>query len=125
MSVELLTPILYNYIMLENRKNPRFQASAHARIRGVLEGENILKDLSITGCCLECTVITDLQSNVPYQIEIEPEKASQIGKFELTVERRWIHSGDYSSEIGFFVTASPRGKQFQRYVDYLAYRNSH
>ena len=110
--------------MLENRRNPRYQAFAHARIPGVLDGENVLKDLSITGCCVECTVITDIQTGVKYQIEIEPEKASQIGKFELTVERMWIHSGDYSSEIGFFVSASPKGRRFQRYVDYLAYRNS-
>ena len=111
--------------MLENRQNPRYQASAHARIPGVLEGEVVLKDLSITGCCVECTVITDIQSNVQYEIEIEPEKASKIGKFELIVERKWIHGGDYSSEIGFFITASPKGRHFQRYVDYLAYRSSH
>ena len=110
--------------MLENRKSPRYRAFAHVRIPGVLEGENVLKDLSVTGCCVECTVISDLQPGIQYIIEIEPEKVSQIGRFELTVERKWVHSGDYSSEIGFSVTASPKGRQFQRYVDYLSYRSS-
>ena len=111
--------------MLENRKNPRYQSLAHAKIPGLLGGEIILKDLSVTGCCVECTVVTDIQPDIRYQIEIIPEKTSRIGNFELTVERKWIRNGDYSSEIGFFILASPKGRHFQRYVDYLSYRSSH
>jgi hypothetical protein len=111
--------------MPENRKNPRYRSLAHARIPKVLEGENILKDLSVTGCCVESTVIVDIQPDIHYQLEIIPEKTSHIGNFELTVERKWIRSGDYSSEIGFFIVASPKGRQFQRYVDYLSYRSTH
>ena len=91
------------------------------RIPGFSGGENILKDISVTGCCVECTVVSDLPST-QYQIEIEPEEASNIGKFALMVERKWTQSGDYSTEIGFFIIASPKGRQFQRYVDYLTYR---
>jgi hypothetical protein len=83
--------------MLENRKNPRYQSLAHARIPKVLEGENILKDISVAGCCIESTVIVDIQPDIQYQIEIIPEKGSHIGSFELTVERKCIRSVDYSS----------------------------
>jgi hypothetical protein len=110
--------------MLENRKNPRYRTLARARIPGLLEGENLLKDLSITGCCVECTVHTDIQPGSHYQLEIVPEAASRIGNFQLLVERMWLHSGGYSSDVGFRIVASPKGKQFQRYVDYLSYRST-
>jgi hypothetical protein len=108
----------------ENRKNTRYRTLAQVRIPGVLEGESLLKDLSITGCCVECTVFVDIKPNVHYQLEIEPESAANIGNFQLVVESKWIRSGNYSSEIGFNIVASPKGKLFQRYVDYLEYRAS-
>jgi hypothetical protein len=110
--------------MAENRKNNRYRTLAHAHILGVLEGENLLKDLSVTGCCVECTFYLDAERGKEYKLEIEPESASKIGKFELLVEIKWIRSGSYTSEVGFSITASPKGKTFQRYVDYLAWRHS-
>jgi hypothetical protein len=98
---------------------------ARARISGILEGENILKDISITGCCVECTVNAKIQTDTEYQLVIQPEKASRIGNFQLMVEQKWMRNEGYATEIGFIITASPKGKQFQRYVDYLAYRSSH
>jgi hypothetical protein len=118
-------PVLFghNVGMLENRKNPRYRTLARARIAGILEGDNLLKDLSITGCCVECTIYADIQPGLQYQLIIEPESAANIKDFELAVERMWIRSGGYSTEVGFGVVASPKNtKQFQRYVDYLAYR---
>ena len=109
--------------MPENRKTPRFQSIAHVRIPGLSGGENVLKDISITGCCVECVAAADVQPDTQYHIEIQPEKVSNIGKFELTVESKWIQNGEQSTEIGFFILASPKGRQFQHYVDYLAYRS--
>lgn len=110
--------------MLELRKNPRYRTLAHARIPGVLEGEILLKDISITGCCLESTITAEIPINTQYEIEIMPEKISHIRNFYLIVERKWLRNDDYTTEMGFLIVASPKGKQFQRYVDYLAYRNS-
>jgi hypothetical protein len=110
--------------MLENRKNHRYRTLAHARIPGVLGGENLLKDLSITGCCVECTSCADIKPENQYQIEILPESAANIGSFALTVQSKWVRSGGYASEVGFAIVASPKGKLFQRYVDYLGYRAS-
>ena len=109
--------------MPDNRKTPRFQSLAHVRFPRLSGGEIILKDLSITGCCVECTDATIVQPDTEYHIEVQPETVSNIGKFELTVMCKWIQSSENSAEIGFFVTASPKGKHFQRYVDYLAYRS--
>jgi hypothetical protein len=109
--------------MFIKRKDVRYPSIAHARIPEIFQGEGLLKDLSVTGCCIEYTVYTDVKCNTPYTIEIIPEKAAKIGKFELTAECRWIHAGGYSCDIGFAITASPKGKLFQRYVDYLTWRS--
>lgn len=110
--------------MVENRKNPRYKSCAHVRIPGFSGGENILKDISITGCCMECAGSVDLQDGAQYEIEILPEKASDIGEFELMVERKWVQTSDHVTQVGFAILASPRGSKFQNYVDYLAYRHN-
>ncbi|MDR2952277.1 MAG: PilZ domain-containing protein [Treponema sp.] len=107
----------------ELRKSQRYRTIAHARISDVLEGENLVKNLSITGCCLECTAVCDIKQNEKYKIVIHPETASGVSEFEIQTECRWIRAGDYSCEIGFQITASPKGKNFQRYVDYLTYHS--
>jgi hypothetical protein len=96
-----------------------------ARIAGILESDVLLKNLSITGCCLECTAYYDnIKANETYKIEVEPEISSNIENFELEAECRWVRNGDYFCEFGFQVTASPRGKKFQSYVDYLVYHST-
>jgi hypothetical protein len=117
--------------MIENRKNPRYRTLARAKIssvggksasHGANEGETLLKDLSITGCCVECTVYPDVKTGEKYTIDIIPETAAGLGHFTLVAESKWIHLMGYSCEIGFSVLESPKGKEFQRYVDYLAWR---
>jgi hypothetical protein len=110
--------------MAENRKTLRYQTLARARIEGAAEGETLLKDLSITGCCVECTMYVDVKPNVQYRINVMPESAANIGEFELLVESKWVRTGGYSCEIGFSILASPKGRLFQRYVDYLSWRSS-
>ncbi|MCL2832491.1 MAG: PilZ domain-containing protein [Treponema sp.] len=109
-------------MLSENRKNKRYRSIAKAKINGADYGEILLKDLSITGCCLESTVYIDMNPNARYKIEIIPEATAGIGKFELIAESKWIHGDGYSTEFGFSILESPKGKLFQRYVDYLAWR---
>jgi len=110
--------------MPENRQNNRFTGQAHAHIASVLESKSVLKNLSITGCCVEGSACVEMVPGTTYQMEIIPEQNSKIEKFTLEVEFKWLRvTGDYS-EIGFNVIASPKGKHFQRYVDYLTYRSS-
>ena len=112
--------------MLEKRKNPRYGVMSHAKIPGILEGKNLLKDISITGCRVACKSAKNVKTGEKYQIEIEPEKGSHISKFQLEAECKWIQSEGDSTELGFDIISSPKGKQFQSYVDYLEYlsRNS-
>ena len=107
---------------LEKRKNLRYQSLANARIEGLDSGEILLKDLSIIGCRLTCPLRVDVKSGGRYEVEIIPEEVSGIGKFTITAESKWSHNSENSTEFGFAILESPKGKQFQRYVDYLAWR---
>ena len=98
---------------------------AHAQISGAAEGKCLLRNISITGCCVECNDAADIQPNTQYQLTIMPEGVSHIGSFQLEVECKWVRNDRYAVELGFAITASPKGKKFQRYVDYLAYRHFH
>ncbi|MDR1862477.1 MAG: PilZ domain-containing protein [Treponema sp.] len=108
--------------MNEKRKNTRYHAFAHAKIEGIPGEEILLKDLSITGCCVESTTHLEIKLNSRYKIAILPEVASGIGDFDVLAESKWSRTRDYSCEIGFAILESPKGRLFQRYVDYLSWR---
>jgi hypothetical protein len=108
--------------MFVNRKNARYPTLARALVPAVFDGEALLKDLSITGCCVEYTMFVDVRPDIPYTLKVIPDSAAKIAPFELQVESRWVRSGGYSCEIGFTISESPKGRDFQRYVDYLAWR---
>jgi len=109
--------------MSENRRSPRYRTIARVQFPRVPGGEGLLKNISITGCCVEYTDTVDIQPLVQYQLMIKPEKEAHIGAFELTVECKWVRNDSQGIELGFVIIASPKGKQFQYYVDYLAYRH--
>jgi hypothetical protein len=110
--------------MFQQRKDLRYRTLAKAQMAGIFEGDALLRDISITGCCIECTMQVDISPNFQYKLEIIPENAAKIGKFELLVESRWVRHGKYACEVGFSIVESPKGKLFDRYVDYLAWRSS-
>jgi hypothetical protein len=108
--------------MFEKRKSARYPALARALITDIFDGEALLKDLSITGCCVEYTMFVEVRPDTQYTLKVIPDSLAQITPFELQVESRWVRSGGYSCEIGFAIVVSPKGRDFQRYVDYLAWR---
>ncbi|MCL2067728.1 MAG: PilZ domain-containing protein [Treponema sp.] len=108
--------------MLENRRSTRYHTNARAHIPGVLREEIFLKNISITGCCVESKVFSNVAPNSSYNMEIEPETAAGIEMFSLVVECKWIRSGRHHEEIGFNISSPPKCKLFQRYVDYLSCR---
>jgi hypothetical protein len=109
----------------ENRRHIRYPAFARVKFPDHVGEESILKDISVTGCRVECTALMNLKPDTLYTLEMIPENAAKIGKFNLEVKPIWIQPGDYSSDVGFSIVASPKGKLFQRYVDYLAWRDAH
>jgi hypothetical protein len=110
--------------MIEKRKSLRYHTLAKAQIEGIAEADVLLKDLSITGCCIESTVYLNIKKDSQYRIEIIPETTARIGSFELLTKPKWIRASGYSCEAGFSILESPRGRLFQRYLDYLSWRTS-
>jgi hypothetical protein len=110
--------------MINNkRQNNRFPAQARVRIPEAFDGEALLKDISITGCGIESTMLIDIKPGDRFNMKIICESASHIGNFDIQVESKWVKMRDCACEVGFLITASPRGKQFQNYVDYLSFRS--
>jgi len=108
--------------MQEKRISPRYHTLGHARIPSVSKVDLFIRNISITGCCLEC--LKDISFPKPselFKVEIKPEIASRIGKFEFEAECKWVRKTETTSEMGLTVTVSPQGKFFQNYVDYIAY----
>jgi len=85
-------------------------------------GDALLKDISITGCRIECTMHVDVKENSQYSITVIPEENTGIGRFDLLAECKWLHADSYSCNIGFEICKSPGKKDFERYVDYLSWR---
>jgi hypothetical protein len=92
------------------------------KFRGHVGEENLLKDISVTGCRVECSSLANMQLDTTYVLEVIPEAGAKIGHFEFEAKTVWIYPSGYSGDVGFRITASPKGKLFQRYVDYLSWQ---
>ena len=114
----------HNSGMDERRVNTRYPTIAKVRIADADSGEILLKDISVTGCCVECATPVEVELNMQYILKVIPESDTKIGDFDLLVLSKWVRDGSYSHEIGFNIIESPKGKQFQRYVDYLSLLHS-
>ena len=110
--------------MTEQRKTVRYSTLAKVIVEGVNEGETLLKDISVIGCRVECATLADIKLSTRYKLDIVPEATAKIDDFELLVEPKWTKASASSYEIGFVILESPKGEQFQRYVDYLSWRNA-
>ena len=111
--------------MSDKRKHARYTTQTAARIDELTEGESLLRDLSITGCRIECPKNSSMELNRQYQLKVIPESEARIDSFMLLVEMKWIRAMDDSSEIGLSIVESPKGRTFLNYVDYLSWRYSH
>ena len=111
-------------MMIEQRKALRLDTLARVTIKELKEEEILLKDISVTGCRVECPDETEIKLNNQYNVEISPERGSKIEAFELMAEPKWMNTGVNSLEIGLSIIQFPQGLQFQHYVDYLAWRYS-
>jgi hypothetical protein len=111
--------------MAEQRNDTRYQTGARAVIDDYDEGEILLKDISVTGCRVECSSCEEIKLNTEHSLRIIPESIAGVDAFSIKAESKWIRVKNYSFEVGFFILESPKKKDFQRYVDYLSWRYSH
>jgi len=110
--------------MKEKRENTRFQTLAKVKIMGIRKSDYPLVDLSVTGCRVEFPVEEEIMPNNKFKMRIVPESASKVAPFNITVESKWVRVCVNACETGFSIVEPPKGKQFQRYVDYISWRYS-
>lgn len=91
-------------------------------MRDVFIGSALLKDISVSGCRIEHTMMINVEKGKRYTLRIKPESSAKVAEFDLEAEACWVKAGNCACEAGFSIAESPKGRAFQRYVDYLAYR---
>ena len=107
----------------KNRENRRYSSIARVKSPRLFTEDAFLKDISVTGCCIECATQVDVKTDTEYTITVHPEKESKVHNFDLLVECKWTHFDSSSCSIGFAVKLSPKKGDFLKYVDYLSWRH--
>ena len=84
------------------------------------ETQASLRDLSKSGLSIQSENYIDIEPNSSYVIAIIPEKETNIEKFQLEIETRWIKLNKSKMESGFSVIVPFDQKEFKDYLEFLA-----
>lgn len=105
-----------------SRNELRFLANALVYVvdKSNNETEANLRDLSAHGLSIKSEDYIDIVPNSPYVIAIIPEQETNIKKFQMEIESRWVKVNKSKLESGFSVIVPFNEKEFQEYLDYLA-----
>jgi len=117
-------PALKKYGSMRMRNELRFVSNALVYVvdKSNKETEASLKDLSLHGLSIESQGYIDIEPNSSYVIAIIPEKETNIKKFQLEIESRWIKLNKLKMESGFSVMVPFNNDEFQHYLEFLAMR---
>jgi hypothetical protein len=104
------------------RKDIRFLANALVYVAGesTADSETKLKDVSLSGLSIQSAEFLDIAPNVPYLVVVVPEKESDIAKFKLEIESRWVRMNGDSIDSGFSIVVPFKGTELGRYLEYLS-----
>ncbi|MDR2841966.1 MAG: SpoIIE family protein phosphatase [Spirochaetaceae bacterium] len=106
---------------MPTRYNIRYYVDADVELDEFPDYEFVLKNISYYGCCLESPMNLTFDKNKIHHIKINPEPASKIEPFELTIRSRWKHiEGDFC-EYGF---KTEHGRKNKNYLNFLEYNKS-
>ena len=82
-----------------------------------------LCNLSEYGLSLESDNYISMEPNSSCVITVIPEKETQMGKFRLEVESKWVRLHKRKMAFGFSILGSPDEKEFKEYLAYLAQKD--
>ena len=104
------------------RSELRFLTNADVHI--VDESDNkteaSLRDMSEHGLSIMSDKFLEVEPNSPYIIAIIPEEESNIERFKLEIESRWVKLNKSRMESGFTVIVPFDENGFKDYLEYLA-----
>ena len=82
-----------------------------------------LRDVSEHGLSIQSDSYMNIEPNSPYVIAVVPDEETNIEKFKLEIESKWIKLNKSRMESGFSVIVPFNDKEFKDYLDYLAEKN--
>jgi hypothetical protein len=105
------------------RKDPRYHSKGKIFFAEVPNTDAVIQNLSASGLCIKSAQFIDVVPNAKYQMDLVPEEESNLEKFTVDVESRWIRTRARRSESGFVIVIPP-GKPgnvlLDKYLEYLA-----
>ena len=84
------------------------------------ETEASLRDLSESGIRIQSKEYINIEPNSSYVIAVIPEEETNIEKFKLEIESRWVKINKSKMESGFSVIVPFNKDEFKSYLEYLA-----
>ena len=104
------------------RNELRFLSNALVYIvdRSENEKEVSLRDVSQHGLSIKSDDYINIEPNSSYVIAIIPEEETNIEKFQLEIESRWVKLNKSKMESGFSVMVPFKKAEFDDYLKYLA-----
>jgi hypothetical protein len=84
------------------------------------ETKATLRDLSHSGLSIKSETFIDIEPSSSYVIAIIPEEETNLEKFKLEIESRWIKLKKSKMESGFSVIVPFDEQGFKDYLEYLA-----
>ena len=104
------------------RNELRFLANALVYVvdKSNNKSEASLRDLSHNGLSIKSDNYIDIVPDSPYVIAIIPEKETNLKKFQMEIESRWVKTNKNKIESGFSVIVPFNEQEFKDYLAYLA-----
>jgi hypothetical protein len=101
-----------------NPRQPRYDCLAVVKVNG-FEGKAVLRNVSVSGFCMESKTYVHMQPGEQYTMEITPVAESGIAVFSVKVEARWVKSEVDHFNVGFLMVNSAAERHLAKYIDYL------
>ncbi|MDR2607973.1 MAG: PilZ domain-containing protein [Treponema sp.] len=96
---------------------PRYSSVAFIEVND-FEGRALLKNISVTGFCMQSKTYANLIPGEKYIMHIFPEKSAGLKVIEAEVEVRWVRSEVSRFDVGLLIAKSS-GRDMEKYIDYL------
>lgn len=106
------------FAVFQKRETPRFVAGGGISIEG-FEGEGLLKNICVSGCCLESVTYVAIVPSQVYQIRIDPRPGINMEPFTARFKASWTRSSESAFEAGFSLETGRQDQRLQRYVEQL------
>ena len=103
------------------REELRFVSNALVYVvdEGKKETQASLRDLSKNGLSIKSNSYIDIEPNSSYVVAIIPEEETNVEKFKLEIESKWIKLKKSKMESGFSIIVPFDQKEFKEYLDFL------